>query len=195
MIVHPITLTGRLVMLEPLKMEHAADLTLAGKHKAIWTYMRYGEVDTLEKMNSFIIQLLKWQTRGLDLPFAVVYRPSGRAIGMTRFMNIDPENRSLEIGGTWYGIDFQRTGVNTECKLLLLQHAFEELGCIRVQLKADLRNERSLNAISRIGAVREGVLRNHMILPDGTIRSSVYFSILAEEWPAVKQRLIGFLNQ
>ena len=192
---HPITLTGRNVILEPLKMEHAADLTRAGKDEAIWTFMRYGNIDTLQKMSAFIDNLLAWQTRGIDLPFAVVHRPSGRAIGMTRYMNIEPENRSLEIGGTWYAIEYQRSGVNTECKLLLLQYAFEELGCIRVQLKADSRNEQSLRAIARIGAVREGVLRNHMILPDGTLRSSVYFSILTDEWPAVKQRLIGFINQ
>lgn len=184
-----------MVLLEPLNLEHTADLTQAGKHEAIWTYMRYGNVDSLQKMSAFINHLLVLQTRGTDLPFAVVHRLSEKAIGMTRFMNIEPENRSLEIGGTWYGMDYQRTGVNTECKFLLLQHAFEGLGCNRVQFKADSRNERSLKAIARIGAVKEGILRNHMILPDGTLRSSVYFSILSDEWPAVKQRLIGLINQ
>jgi RimJ/RimL family protein N-acetyltransferase len=110
-------------------------------------------------------------------------------------MNIEPANRALEIGGTWYSVDFQRTGVNTECKFLLLQHAFEVLDCVRVQIKTDLRNERSQRAIERIGAVREGVLRDHMIMPDGTLRSSVYYSILAREWPEVKQRLVGLMNR
>ena len=195
MSLQPITLTGHQVTLEPLSVGHSADLTLAGQHKAIWTYMRYGQVDTVEKMSSFILHLLELQTRGTDLPFAVVHHTSGRAIGMTRYMNIEPENRSLEIGGTWYGIEYQRTGVNTECKFLLLQHAFEGLACIRVQFKTDSRNERSLKAIARIGAVQEGVLRNHMILPDGTFRSSVYFSILAGEWLTVKQRLIELINK
>jgi RimJ/RimL family protein N-acetyltransferase len=109
-------------------------------------------------------------------------------------MTIEPANRSLEIGGTWYGVDYQRTVVNTEAKYLLLRHAFETLGCIRVQFKADLRNERSQRAIERIGAVREGVLRAHVILPDGYIRDSVIFSIIKSEWPTVKQRLLGKLG-
>jgi RimJ/RimL family protein N-acetyltransferase len=108
---------------------------------------------------------------------------------MTRYMDIQPRNRALEIGGTWYAAAFQRTAANTECKYLLLRHAFETLGCQRVQFKTDLRNERSQRAIERIGATREGVLRSHMLLPDGTLRSSVYFSILENEWPAVKARL------
>ncbi len=144
-------------------------------------------------MQRFVDNLLTLQERGTDLPFAVVHRETGKAIGMTRYMNIERGNRALEIGGTWYGVDYQRTGVNTECKFLLLRHAFEDLGCIRVQIKTDLRNERSQRAIERIGAVKEGVLRDHMILPDGTVRSSVYYSILAREWPSVKQRLVGML--
>jgi RimJ/RimL family protein N-acetyltransferase len=110
-------------------------------------------------------------------------------------MNIMPNDRGLEIGGTWYGPEFQRTMVNTECKDLLLQHAFEKLSCIRVQLKTDLRNERSQKAIERIGAVKEGVLRNHMILPDGYYRHSVYYSILDTEWPSVKIRLQEMMNR
>jgi RimJ/RimL family protein N-acetyltransferase len=109
-------------------------------------------------------------------------------------MNIMPNDRGLEIGGTWYGPDFQRTAVNTECKYLLLRHAFEELGCIRVQLKTDSRNERSQKAIERIGAVKEGVLRNHMILPNKHIRHSVFYSIIDAEWPGVKRRLEAMLE-
>ncbi len=114
--------------------------------------------------------------------------------GATRYLNIVPKDRGLEIGGTWYGPEFQRTAVNTECKYLLLRHAFESLGCIRVQLKTDLRNERSQKAIERIGAVKEGVLRNHMILPDGRIRHSVFYSILDSEWLEVKKRLGEMMN-
>ena len=115
--------------------------------------------------------------------------------GATRYLNIMPKDRGLEIGGTWYGTEFQRTPMNTECKYLLLQHAFETLGCIRVQLKTDSRNERSQKAIERIGAVKEGVLRNYMILPDGRYRHSVFYSILDREWPAVKKRLEEMLDR
>ncbi len=192
--IEPVTLSGRSVRLEPLGLAHAADLALAGQDESIWTYMRYGLVNTEEKMAVFIQDLLNLQARGTDLPFAVILSASGRAIGMTRYLNVEPANRALEIGGTWYGRDYRRTGVNTECKFLLLQHAFETLGCLRVQLKADLRNERSLRAIERLGAVREGVLRDHMVLPDGYVRSSVIFSILAREWPDVKTRLTGLMQ-
>jgi RimJ/RimL family protein N-acetyltransferase len=119
----------------------------------------------------------------------VISLESRKAIGCTRYLDIHPEHRNLEIGGTWYGAPYQGTGVNSEAKYLLLRHAFETLGCIRVQLKTDLRNLRSQRAIERIGAKREGLLREHMILPDGTIRSSVYYSILVSEWPEVKVRL------
>jgi N-acetyltransferase len=191
----PITLTGRTVRLEPLNLAHAVDLAEAGRDDSIWKYMRYGNVDTSEKMADFIRSLLDLQSHGTDLPFAVILQESGKAIGMTRYMDIQPANRALEIGGTWYDVTYQRTAVNTECKYLLLRHAFEDLECIRVQIKTDLRNERSQRAIERIGALREGVLRDHMILPDGTVRSSVYYSILTQEWPGVKQRLEAMLQR
>ncbi len=186
----PVTLLGKALALVPLSVAHVPDLTAAGQNKAIWTFMRYGDVDTEERMLDFVNHLLLLQSAGTDLPFAVTYLPAkGLAIGMTRFLNIEPANKSLEIGGTWYGVDYQRTVVNTEAKFLLLRYAFEVLECIRVQFKADLRNERSQRAIERIGGVREGVLRDHMILPDGVVRSSVIFSILRSEWPLIKQRL------
>lgn len=191
----PLTLNGKFVRLEPLSPNHIVDLTEAGKDENIWTFMRYGPVTTETAMRRFVDNLLAMQERGTDLPFAVIYQESGKAIGMTRYMNIERSNKALEIGGTWYAVAYQRSGVNTECKLLLLQHAFEDLGCIRVQIKTDLRNERSQRAIERIGAVKEGILRDHMLLPDGTVRSSVYYSILAREWPAVKQRLLGLLQR
>ena len=193
--IEPVILTGRIVRLVPLSHDHLADLTEAGNDENIWTFMRYGFVNSWEKMRSMIDSLLAYQTEGTDLPFTVLHLPSGKAIGMTRYLNIEPANRGLEIGGTWYAPAFQRTGVNTECKYLLLQHAFEDLDCIRVQFKTDLRNLRSQKAIERIGAVREGVLRNHVILPDGFIRSSVYYSILSEEWPRVKEGLEALMSQ
>jgi RimJ/RimL family protein N-acetyltransferase len=185
----PVTLTGRFVRLEPLSEQHTPDLARAGADESIWLYMPYGPVTTEARMRAWISDLLERQRLGGDLPFAVIHLESGRAIGATRYMDIRREHRGLEIGGTWYGVAYQRTAVNTESKYLLFRHAFETLGCIRVQLKTDLRNERSQRAIERLGAVREGVLRNHMILPDGYVRSSVLYSVIAEEWPQVKRRL------
>lgn len=193
--VEPLTLTGRIIRLEPLSLEHLRGLAQVGSDANIWKYMRYGTATNQAKLQVMIEYLLALQARGSDLPFTVVEIHTGKPIGMTRYLEIQRDNRSLEIGGTWYGVAYQHTGVNTECKFLLLRHAFEELDCIRVQFKADQRNERSLRAIERIGAVREGVLRDHMILPDGTVRSSVYYSILAREWPEVKQDLIEKMNR
>jgi len=166
-----------------------------GQDEETWAYMRYGMVNTPELMRAMIADLLRLQERGTDLPFVVIINQTGRAVGMTRYLNIEPENLALEVGGTWYGPAYQRTGVNTECKLLIMQHAFEQIGANRVQLKTDLRNIRSQRAIERLGAVREGVLREHMVLNDGYIRSSVYYSILASEWPGVKLHLIELLNR
>ena len=140
-------------------------------------------------MRNWVIDVLSREKKGTDLAFVAIHLASGRVAGATRYLNIMPNDRGLEIGGTWYGPKFQRTAVNTECKYLLLSHAFETLGCIRVQLKTDSRNERSQKAIERIGAVKEGILRNHMILPDGHYRHSVYYSVLDTEWPDVKRRL------
>jgi N-acetyltransferase len=192
--VQPVILTGKIVRLMPLDLSYVPDLAAAGADESIWKFMRYGAVTSEPDMRHFVDSLLAMQERGTDLPFAVIHLDSQKAIGMTRYMNIEPANRALEIGGTWYSTAFQRTGVNTECKFLLLQHAFESLDCVRVQIKTDLRNERSQRAIERIGAVKEGVLRDHMFLPDGTLRSSVYYSILAREWPEVKQRLLSLMN-
>ena len=193
--IEPIILTGRTVRLVPLHIEHLADLVEAGKDENIWAYMRYGIVDSPDKMRVLIASLLALQEQGTDLPFTVIHLASGKAIGMTRYLNIETANRAVEIGGTWYASDFQHTGVNTECKYLLLAHAFEDLGCIRVQFKTDQRNLHSQKAIARIGAVWEGVLRNNIILPDGFIRSSVYYSILVEEWPHVKEHLEALMNR
>jgi RimJ/RimL family protein N-acetyltransferase len=187
--IQPITLTGRTVRLEPLAEHHAHDLWEAGADPSIWEFMLYGERRTEADIHEWVLDILSRRQRLGDVPFAVIFLASGKAVGATRYMNVVPKDRGLEIGGTWYGVQYQRTAVNTECKYLLLQHAFEGLGVIRVQLKTDARNLRSQKAIERLGAVKEGVLRNHMILPDGRVRDSVFYSILDREWPEVKKRL------
>jgi RimJ/RimL family protein N-acetyltransferase len=187
--IQPVTLTGKLVRLEPLSEAHVPDLAQVGIDENIWRFMLYGDMCSAEDLLGWVRDILSRQKRGTDLPFTVIYLESGKAIGCTRYLDIHPEHRNLEIGGTWYGAPYQRTGVNTEAKYLLLCHAFETLGCIRVQLKTDLRNQRSQRAIERIGAKKEGILRDHMILQDGSIRSSIYYSILVAEWPGVKARL------
>jgi RimJ/RimL family protein N-acetyltransferase len=187
--VKPVVLTGQHVRLEPMTEKHAPGLAQIGAGQTFWDFMVYGNVNTVDDMRNWILDLLSRAEKGTDLPFVAIHLASGRVAGATRYLNIMPNDRGLEIGGTWYGLEFQRTPVNTECKYLLLRHAFETLGCIRVQLKTDLRNERSQKAIERIGAVKEGVLRNHMILPDGRIRHSVFYSILDTEWLDVKKRL------
>jgi N-acetyltransferase len=187
--VEPVTLMGKIVRLEPLSEAHIPDLAKVGLEPEIWRYMRYGKVETEAHLGAWARELLDLQTQGTDLPFAVIHLDSGKAIGSTRYLHIDPPNRSLEIGGTWYGLGYQGTMVNGECKYLLLKHAFENLGCIRVWFKADARNQRSIQALESIGAIREGVLRNHMVLPDGFIRDSVVYSLLPGEWPQVKQKL------
>ncbi|MCS6907379.1 MAG: GNAT family protein [Anaerolineales bacterium] len=193
--VRPVILSGKVVRLEPLSLAHIPDLCAVGLDDDIWRYMLYGWVRTEEDMRRWVESMLALQAKGTDLPFAIIHLADGRAIGATRYLEIRPPDRGLEIGGTWLGKAYQRTAVNTESKYLLLRHAFEELGCIRVQFKTDLRNVRSQRAIERLGAVKEGIFRNHRILPDGTIRHSIYYSIIAEEWPAVKRRLEGYLQR
>lgn len=192
--VRPVTLAGKVVRLEPLAEAHIPGLARVGLDEKIWKYMRYGKVETVEQLSQWVHELFALRDAGSDLPFAVIYLATGQAIGSTRYLDINREDRSVEIGGTWYGLDYQGTLVNTECKYLLLKHAFEVLGCVRVWFKTDSRNLRSQRAIERLGAVKEGLLRNHMILPDGFIRHSVMFSLLPEEWPGVKTRLEGYLS-
>ena len=187
--IKPVVLTGQYVRLEPLSEAHVPGLVEIGAGQPFWDFMVYGKIETAADMLGWVRELQSRAEKGTDLPFAVIHLVSGRVAGATRYLNIMPRDRGLEIGGTWYGLEFQRTAVNTECKYLLLKHAFETLSCIRVQLKTDLRNERSQKAIERIGAAKEGVLRNHMILPDGRIRDSVFYSILDREWPNIKKRL------
>jgi N-acetyltransferase len=193
--VKPVVLTGKHVRLEPMTEAHIPGLAEIGIGQTFWNFMLYGRMDSEEDMRGWVLDIISRGKKGTDLPFTVIHLASGRVAGATRFLNIMPSDRGLEIGGTWYGVDFQRTAVNTECKYLLLGHAFEALGAIRVQLKTDLRNERSQKAMERIGAKKEGVLRNHMILPDGYFRHSVFYSILDTEWPDVKKKLEAMMKR
>jgi RimJ/RimL family protein N-acetyltransferase len=170
-------------------------LAAVGIDDEIWGNMPYGEMKDEQDIARWVRGVLALGEAGTDIPFAVFHLPSGKIAGATRYMEIRPAHRGLEIGGTWYGAEFRRTSVNTECKYLLLQHAFELMNCIRVQFKTDSRNERSQRAIERLGAVKEGMLRNHMILPDGYQRHSVYYSILDSEWPRVKLGLEQRMGQ
>lgn len=191
----PIILTGKHVRLEPLSEAHVPHLTEIGVGRDFWRFMVYGDINTEADIRGWVQEMLRRAKQGTDVPFAVFHLASGRVAGATRYMNITPKDRGLEIGGTWYGLEFQRTVVNTECKYLLMTYAFETLNVIRVQLKTDLLNERSQRAIERIGAKKEGILRNHMILPDGRIRDSVFYSILDTEWPDVKKNLEAMLEK
>ncbi len=189
-IVTPLTLEGSVVRLEPIRLEHAeAFWEVAKDHlEDIFRWIPYS-MRTRADFEALIAKTLAEQERGESVAFATVERGSGRIIGSTRFMNIDRINRRVEIGSTWIAPAWQRTAVNTEAKYLMLRHAFEAWGCIRVELKTDALNEQSRNAILRIGAKEEGTLRRHVITWTGRVRDSVYFSILDDEWPGVKKRL------
>jgi N-acetyltransferase len=192
--IYPVTLSGQFVRLEPLSLEHVSGLADIGLEQSIWRYMLYGSMQSVADIRAWVEDMLSRQAAGADLPFAVRHVESGRLAGATRYLDIRPKHRALEIGGTWYGLDFQRTAVNTESKYLLLSHAFEKLGTVRIQFKTDLRNLPSQRAIERLGAVKEGILRQHMITSEGVLRDSVYYSIIDKEWPAVKARLEAILQ-
>lgn len=185
----PVTLEGNLVRLEPLSFAHLRDLCEVGLDPSIWRWNTRRMV-TGEDMRAYVEDALGERERGESIPFAIVLRDSGRAIGSTRYGAISPRHRRLEIGWTWIGTSWQRTGVNSECKLLLMRHAFEDLACLRLELKTDTLNEPSRRAILRLGAREEGTLRSHMIAHDGRIRDTVYYSILSSEWPAVREALL-----
>ena len=190
MAIQTVTLSGRCIRLEPLDQQrHHEGLCEVGLDAEIWRWNPFHVLRTPEDMRRYIETARQQQAAGQSLPFATVEQSSGRPVGSTRFINIDRANRSLEIGSTWIAPPWQRTAVNTEAKYLMLRHAFETLGCIRVELKTDSLNERSRRAILRLGAVEEGTLRNHMITTSGRFRHSVYYSIIEQEWPAVKARL------
>lgn len=184
----PVTLEGRGVRLEPLAASHHAALCEVGLDPELWRLVPY-RVSAPDEMRGYIDSALEAQAAGTAIPFATVEIASGRVVGSTRFMNIDAANRRVEIGATWLAAPWQRTTINTEAKYLMLRHAFETWHCIRVELKTDALNQRSRQAMLRIGAREEGTLRQHMVTWSGRLRDTVYFSILDSEWPAVKANL------
>ncbi len=184
--VQPVTLECDTIRLEPLSQDHAQGLYNRGRAAADWAYLPRACFVDLADTRQWIDEALE---KPDSLPFVILETAKNRVVGSTRYLNIRPEHRSLEIGWTWLGHDWQRTGVNTQAKTLLLTHAFERLGCIRVEFKTDARNLASQRSLERIGATREGVLRQHLIVQGGYYRDTVYFSVIDREWPDVKERL------
>lgn len=184
----PVILSGAHVELHPLSLAHASDLSSAIAVDNLWK-STVSDLPAPGGMEAYIAEALVMQSAGRALPFALIDRSTGCAVGSTRFGNIEPAHRRVEIGWTWLGTLWQRTAFNTEAKYLLLAHAFEALGLNRVEFKTDVLNERSRKAILRLGAREEGVLRRHMVMRDGRVRDSVYYSIIAGEWPVVKENL------
>ena len=191
----PIVLTGPRVRLEPIGPQHARDLYEAGKDESIWRYLTTPPFGSPEDAEKWVQMCIDRMGTGLRVQFAVTLLEPGKAIGSTGYLDIDRPNRTLEVGMTWYGVDYQRTFVNTECKYLLLKHAFDDLGARRVCIKTDVNNVRSRRAIERIGGVQEGILRNHRINRDGSNRDSVYYGIIDSEWPQVRENLERILDR
>jgi RimJ/RimL family protein N-acetyltransferase len=186
--IQPVTLDGKYIRLEPLSLSHHPALCEVGLDPELWR-LTMARIERPEDMIDYIQTALKWQQEGTAVPFVILEKSSGKIAGSTRYANIDTSNRRLEIGWTWIARPWQRTVVNTEMKFLLLKHAFEVLGCIRVEFKTDSLNSQSRSALLRIGAKEEGIFRNHMITPTGRIRHTVYFSIIDSEWKELKARL------
>ncbi len=181
-------LAGERVLLEPLRPSHHDGLVAAAEDGQLWT-LGYTRVPRPEEMRDSIARSLGMQAEGLLMPFTVRLRQTGRVIGQTTYCNIEADHRRLEIGGTWNARSVQRTGTNTESKLLLLTHAFDQLGCIAVEFRTHWLNQQSRRAIEGLGAKQDGVLRSHRIMPDGTLRDTVVYSILEHEWPAIRNEL------
>jgi RimJ/RimL family protein N-acetyltransferase len=186
--VEPVTLEGRIVRLEPLSLEHVPGLAQVGLDPAIWRWT-IARPSTEADLRAWAETALAARAAGTELPFATIEVATGRPIGSSRYMNIVLDHRRLEIGWTWVAPPWQRSGANREAKLLQLRHAFEVLGCRRVEFKTDSRNEASRNALLGIGAQFEGIFRNHMVMPEGPMRHSAWYSVIDEEWPAVRDRL------
>ncbi len=184
----PVTLVGNLVTLEPLRQDHHDGLVDAARDGELW-WLWYTSVPRAQDMRQEIDRRLGLQAAGSMLPFTARRNDTGRVIGMTTYMHADPVNRRLEIGSTWNSVSAQRTGTNTESKLLLLAHAFDDLGCIAVEFRTHWMNQQSRTAVARLGAKQDGVLRNHERLPDGSLRDTVVFSIIEPEWPSVRNEL------
>jgi RimJ/RimL family protein N-acetyltransferase len=188
MIIEPVTLEGERVRLRPLMLDDVPALAAIGTDEDTWRWIPT-QVRNETEMREYVDTALVFQARGSALPFVIVDKVSGKVAGCTRFGNIEKAHKRLEIGWTWLGPAFRRSHVNTEAKFLLFQHAFESLGMNRVELKTDALNERSRAAILRLGAKQEGILRSHMVTWSGRLRDTVYFSVIAPEWPAVKAAL------
>lgn len=185
----PVTLTGARVRLEPLALERHFDSLLAiAVDPDLWRWT-LNAVEKPEDLRAYLEEALRDQAEGRALPFATVDLVTGRVAGSTRFGNIEPKHRRVEIGWTWLGRAFQRSHVNTEAKYLMLRHAFEVWGCRRVELKTNVLNERSRAAMLRIGAREEGILRKHMLSDRGVSRDTIFYSVIDDEWPEVKNRL------
>jgi RimJ/RimL family protein N-acetyltransferase len=190
-----VTLSGRHhVILEPLQKEHEEDLLAAAKDGELWK-LWYTSVGSPDAVLDYIHNALEMRENQGAMPFVVRRKYDGKIIGSTRYFHVDAANRRLEIGHTWYSKSVQRSGINTEAKLILLKHAFETLDCIAVEFRTHWFNFDSRAAIARIGAKQDGVLRNHQISPNGTLRDTVVFSIIASEWPAVKAHLRWLLSK
>ncbi len=187
-------LEGKTLRLEPLSEEHLDALWEAARHPSIWQWMPQA-FPSKEDLAALLRKLPELVSGGSQFPFAIFDKASGRCVGSSSYLNMDRSNRRLEIGFTWLSPDWQRTRVNTEAKFLLLSHAFEEMGCVRVEFKTDALNARSRAALQRIGAKEEGTLRRHMVVQGGRIRDSVYFSILDFEWPSVKAGLLKKMEE
>ena len=189
----PVTLNGAHARLEPLSQAHCAGLTEAVKDGELWK-LWYTAIPSAEGMSKEIDRRLGLQAAGAMLPWTV-FDAEGKIAGMTTYMNVDTPNRRVEIGSTWYARRVQRSGVNTQCKLLLLTHAFEKLDCIAVEFRTHFFNHQSRRGIERLGAKQDGILRSHQIAPNGTLRDTVVYSIIAAEWPTVKAHLTNQLNE
>jgi N-acetyltransferase len=190
----PVTLNGDRVRLVPLSMEHHDELVAAVRDGELWS-LWYTSAPEPENMAAEITRRLALQQTGPMIPFAVINVSTGKAVGMTTYMNIDQTSRRVEIGSTWYAKSVQRTGLNTETKLLLLTHAFDTLHCIAVEFRTHIMNHQSRRAIERIGAKLDGILRNHSYARNGTLRDTVVYSIIAGEWPVVRAHLNGLMSK
>jgi RimJ/RimL family protein N-acetyltransferase len=190
----PVALEGRHVCLAPLAIDHHDRLVEAATDGQLWN-LHVTFVPSPETMAASIATKLQARARGQELPFTIIHKSSGRVVGSTRFLNITPAHRQVEIGGTWLAASLQRTAINTETKFLMLRHAFEVWACIRVQFVTDVLNERSRAALLGIGAKEEGVLRYHMVMRDGRYRDSVCFSIIEPEWHRIKAALLAKLER
>jgi RimJ/RimL family protein N-acetyltransferase len=191
----PIVLEGELVRLEPLAREHEPELWEASRDPSVWRWLSILQPQTPAELHAYVEEALASAAAGLELPFATVRRADGKVVGSSRYLALRPEHASLEIGWTWLAPEAWGTGANVEAKLLMLGHAFDRLGCRRVELKTDARNERSRRAMEALPARFEGIHRRHMLVRGGENRDSAWYSVIAEEWPEVRANLLRRLGR